>query len=69
MPVPREDYSVQPELGFQRVMQRAAFQVKSRGENEVGVDNVLVAVFSEKHSHAALLLKREGVTRIAVVNT
>jgi hypothetical protein len=29
---------------------------------------VLVAIFSEKQSHAAFLLKREGVARIAVVN-
>jgi ATP-dependent Clp protease ATP-binding subunit ClpA len=68
VPVPGEEHSVQPQLGFQRVLQRAVFQVNSSGENEVGVDKVLVAIFSEKQSHAAFLLKRAGVTRIAVVN-
>jgi ATP-dependent Clp protease ATP-binding subunit ClpA len=36
VPVPGEEYSVQPQLDFQRVLQRAVFQAKSSGENEVG---------------------------------
>jgi len=68
VPVPGEEHSVQPQLGFQRVLQRAVFHVNSSGENKVGVDDVLVAIFSEKQSHAVFLLQRAGVTRIAVVN-
>jgi ATP-dependent Clp protease ATP-binding subunit ClpA len=63
-----DDREVQPTLGFQRVLQRAVFHVQSSGKKEVGVSNVLVAIFSEKQSHAVYLLNRHGVTRLDVVN-
>ena len=59
---------VQPTLGFQRVLQRAVFHVQSSGEKEVTALNVLVAVFSEKDSHAVYLLKQHQVTRLDVLN-
>jgi len=59
---------VQPTLGFQRVLQRAVFHVQSSGEKEVTALNVLVAVFSEKDSHAVYLLKQQQVTRLDVLN-
>jgi len=59
---------VQPTLGFQRVLQRAVFHVQSSGEKEVSALNVLVAIFSEKESHAAYLLKQQQVTRLDVLN-
>jgi ATP-dependent Clp protease ATP-binding subunit ClpA len=68
VPEPGEKYSVQPQLDLQRVLQRAVFHVKSSGKNEVGVDNVLVAIFSEKQSHAVFLLKRKGLTHSAVTD-
>ncbi len=63
-----DEREVQPTLGFQRVLQRAVFHVQSSGRKEVGVANVLVALFSEKQSHAVYLLNRQGVTRLDVVN-
>ncbi|HEV2228943.1 MAG TPA: ATP-dependent Clp protease ATP-binding subunit ClpA [Steroidobacteraceae bacterium] len=63
-----EEREVQPTLGFQRVLQRALFHVQSSGRKEVGVTNVLVAIFSEKQSHAVFLLNRQHVTRLDVVN-
>ncbi|MBV9344772.1 MAG: ATP-dependent Clp protease ATP-binding subunit ClpA [Gammaproteobacteria bacterium] len=63
-----EEREVQPTLGFQRVLQRAVFHVQSSGKKEVGVTNVLVAIFSEKQSHAVFLLNRRRVTRLDVVN-
>ena len=63
-----EDREVQPTLGFQRVLQRAVFHVQSSGRKEVGVANVLIAIFSEKQSHAVFLLGKEGVSRLDVVN-
>jgi ATP-dependent Clp protease ATP-binding subunit ClpA len=63
-----EDREVQPTLGFQRVLQRAVFHVQSSGKKEVGVANVLVAIFSEKQSHAVYLLNRQDVSRLDVVN-
>jgi ATP-dependent Clp protease ATP-binding subunit ClpA len=50
------------------VLQRAVFYGKSSDKKEVGVAHVLVAVFSEKQSHAAYLLKRHNITRLDVVN-
>ena len=63
-----EDNEVQPTLGFQRVLQRAVFHVQSSGKKEVGVGNVLVAIFSEKQSHAVYLLNRQNISRLDVVN-
>ena len=62
------EHEVQPTLGFQRVLQRAVFHVQSSGRKEVGVANVLVAIFSEKQSHAVFLLNRQHITRLDVVN-
>jgi ATP-dependent Clp protease ATP-binding subunit ClpA len=63
-----DDREVQPTLGFQRVLQRAVFHVQSSGKKEVTVANVLVAIFSEKQSHAAYLLSLQDVSRLDVVN-
>jgi len=63
-----DDREVQPTLGFQRVLQRAVFHVQSSGRKEVTVANVLVAIFSEKQSHAIFLLTSQGVTRLDIVN-
>ncbi len=61
-----EEREVQPTLGFQRVLQRAVFQVQSGGRREVSAADVLVAVFSEKQSHAVFLLARHEITRLFV---
>jgi len=63
-----DEREVQPTLGFQRVLQRAVFHVQSSGKKEVGVANVLVAIFSEKQSHAVHLLNGAEVTRLDIVN-
>ena len=63
-----EEREVQPTLGFQRVLQRAVFHVQSSGRKEVGVANVLVAIFSEKQSHAVYLLGKQEVARLDIVN-
>ncbi|MBT8442856.1 MAG: AAA family ATPase, partial [Gammaproteobacteria bacterium] len=59
---------VQPTLGFQRVLQRAVFHVQSSGKKEVRGENVLVAIFGEKQSHAVYLLGLHDVSRLDVVN-
>jgi ATP-dependent Clp protease ATP-binding subunit ClpA len=67
--LPEEDErEVQPTLGFQRVLQRAVFHVQSSGKKDVGVANVLVAIFSEKQSHATYLLSLQDISRLDVVN-
>ena len=62
-----DEREVQPTLGFQRVLQRASFHVQSSGKQEVGVVNVLVAIFSEKQSHSVFLLTQQQVSRLDVV--
>lgn len=66
VPSGEDDRDVQPTLGFQRVLQRAVFQVQSGGRKDVGVADVLVAIFSEKQSHAVFLLGTHDVSRLAV---
>lgn len=58
----------QPTLGFQRVLQRAVFQVQSAGKIEVTGANVLVAIFSEQESHSVHLMKQQHVSRMDVIN-
>jgi len=63
-----DDRDTQPTLGFQRVLQRAVFQVQSSEQKEVTGANVLVAIFGEKESHAVYLLHKQDVTRLDIVN-
>ena len=57
-----------PTNGFQRVIQRAVIHVQSSGRDEVTGANVLVAVFSERDSHAAFFLQEQDMTRYDAVN-
>ena len=57
-----------PTAGFQRVVHRAAIHVQSAGKNEVNGANVLVAMFSERESHAVFFLQEQDVSRLDVVN-
>jgi ATP-dependent Clp protease ATP-binding subunit ClpA len=63
-----DEREVQQTLGFQRVLQRAVLHVQASGKKEVTAAHVLVAIFSEKHSHAAYLLSMQDVARLDVVN-
>jgi ATP-dependent Clp protease ATP-binding subunit ClpA len=67
--LPEDDArDTQPTLGFQRVLQRAVYHVQSSGKKEVNGSNVLVAIFSEKDSHAVYLMQKQDITRLDVVN-
>ena len=57
----------QPTLGFQRVLQRAVFQVQSSGKEEVNSAHVLVAIF-QQDSQAVYFLRRENITRLDILN-
>ena len=57
-----------PTAGFQRVLQRAAIHVQSSGREEVTGANVLVAMFSERESHAVYFLQEQEMTRLDAVN-
>lgn len=57
-----------PTAGFQRVIQRSILHVQSSGREEVNGGNVLVAIFSERESHAVFYLQQHEVSRLDVVN-
>jgi ATP-dependent Clp protease ATP-binding subunit ClpA len=57
-----------PTAGFQRVLQRAAIHVQSSGREEVTGANVLVAMFSERESHAVYFLQEQEMSRLDAVN-
>jgi ATP-dependent Clp protease ATP-binding subunit ClpA len=57
-----------PTAGFQRVIQRAAIHVQSSGRSEVTGANVLVALFTERESHAVYFLQEQNMTRLDAVN-
>ncbi len=63
-----DERDTQPTLGFQRVLQRAVYHVQSSGRKEVTGANVLVAIFSEKDSHAVYFLGQQDVSRLDIVN-
>ena len=50
------------------MVQRAAVHVQSSGRNEVTGANVLVALFSERDSHAVSFLENQGMTRLDAVD-
>jgi ATP-dependent Clp protease ATP-binding subunit ClpA len=52
-----------PTASFQRVIQRAAIHVQSAGRSEVTGANVLVAIFSERESHAVYFLQEQSMSR------
>ena len=62
------DIDVQPTHGFQRVLQRAVFQVSSSSNEEVVGANVIVAIFSEQESQAVYFLRLQNIARIDAVN-
>lgn len=57
-----------PTTGFQRVLQRAAIHVQSSGREEVTGANVLIALFSERESHAVYFLGQQDMSRFDAVN-
>src|SRR5246127_458399 len=57
-----------PTAGFQRVLQRAAIHVQSSGREEVTGANILVAIFSERESHAVYFLQEQEMSRLDAVN-
>ena len=63
-----DEVDTQPTVSFQRVIQRAILHVQSTNRKEVTGANILVALFSEKDSHAVFFLNQRAITRLDVVN-
>src|SRR5215813_9551382 len=57
-----------PTTGFQRVVQRAVLHVQYSGRDEVTGANVLVALFTERESHAVYFLHEQNMNRLDAVS-
>jgi ATP-dependent Clp protease ATP-binding subunit ClpA len=57
-----------PTAGVQRVIQRATTHVQSSGHGEVTGANILVALFSERESHAVYFLQEQNMSRLDAVS-
>lgn len=66
--ISKQQSEAKPTAGFQRVVQRAAIHVQSSGREEVTGANILVALFSERESHAVYFLQEQEMTRLDAVN-
>ncbi len=62
-----EEFEPEQTQAFRSVLNRAARHVMSSGKSEVHGHDVLVAMFSEKDSHAVHMLQETGVERLAIV--
>ena len=65
----KDNFNGEPKLtnAFQRVLQRAAIHVQSSGRESVTGANMLVALFSEKESHAVYFLHKQSMSRLDAV--
>ena len=57
-----------PTTGFQRVVQRAVLHVQNSGRDEVTGATVLVALFTERESHAVYFLQEQNMNRLDAVS-
>jgi ATP-dependent Clp protease ATP-binding subunit ClpA len=55
-------------LGFQSILERAAWHTSSAQKQTLELGDVLVSILDEKESHASYFLQREGISRLALLN-
>lgn len=55
-------------LGVQRLIQRALFQVQSSGKDEIGPEDLFIALFQAKDSYALHVLQKQNLDRLDVIN-
>ena len=63
-----EEIEVQPTAGFSRVIQRAIIHTQSSGRGVATGANVLVAIYSERESHAVWFLNSLDMSRLDAVS-
>ena len=62
-----EPYETLQTLAFHRVLQAAVAHCDGAEKDEVDAGDVLAAIFQEPESHAVMLLRSQGVTRLDVL--
>ncbi len=63
-----EEHFPEQTAAFDRVLQRAVLQAQGSGQQQIDGGNILAALFQEPNSHAVYLLKKQGITRLDVLN-
>ena len=58
---------VSPSLGFQHAVQRAVINAQTSERNLIAGPHVLIALFALQDCHAVYLLKRQGITRLDIM--
>ncbi|TAL36735.1 MAG: ATP-dependent Clp protease ATP-binding subunit ClpA [Spirochaetes bacterium] len=68
--IPRAADDIEPvqSLGFQNVMERAIWHTASAQKETLDLGDVVVSMFQEHESHAAFFLKKQGISRLDVLN-
>ncbi|MFH1812032.1 MAG: ATP-dependent Clp protease ATP-binding subunit ClpA [Pseudomonadota bacterium] len=62
-----QPYEVEQTLGVMRVLQRAAVHMQSAGKAEIDAGDILAAMYREPDAFAVYLLKKQGVSRLDVL--
>src|SRR5215210_1737838 len=62
------DFLPEYTAAFQRVVEYALLQAEGSGQKEVDGGNVLAALYQSPNSHAVYLLKKQGITRLDILN-
>ena len=57
-----------PTTSFERVVQRAEYQMQAAGREEAHGGNILAAIFDEPMSNACILLERYGLSKLDVTS-
>lgn len=55
-------------LGYRRTLQRTLMHCRAAEQEEAGIGDLLVSMFSEEESHAVYFLEKQGVTRLDILN-
>jgi len=63
-----EDFIPEQTVGLQQVLQRTVAHMQSSGNEEIGLGDLLAAILEQENSHAAFLLREEGVNRFDVLS-
>lgn len=63
-----ERLDLEQTLAVTRVLRRAAIHVQSAGKKEIDAGDVLAAMYHEPDSHAVYLLRKQGVTRLDILD-
>ncbi|MGL4609450.1 MAG: ATP-dependent Clp protease ATP-binding subunit ClpA [Trueperaceae bacterium] len=65
---PRFEVETMATISFERVIQRAEYQMQAAGRPEAHGGNVLAAIFDEPMTQAYMLLERYGITKLDITS-